>query len=655
MMPPRFRVCFWIFVFAAPQLLRAQLIDPNFKPGADSYVHALALQPQLEGRVVVGGAFRQLAGRSREFIARLNADGSFDDSFTTTSSGVVQCIAPQPDGKLLIAGQFTRINGTLRSRIARLNADGTLDASFDPGAGASDTILSIALQSDGKIVLGGSFESVDGRTRNGIARLNPNGSLDLGFNPDATGLLTPNATPGVFSIALQADGKILFGGQFVLVGGQARNGIARVNPDGSLDARFNPSSHPQNFGSIVVQPNGKILVGGGFSDLGGGRAHLTRLNPDGSPDSGFGFQSDGGVATVFLQNDGRILVSGYFTLVNRRPHLGWVRLTSFGAVDENFSFDLTAVDPMVRAPVNAVIPLPDGGMIWGGNFKTVAGVARDNLVRISAGTPSSRLANLSARGFIATGSELAVGIVSAGGPKSLLLRAIGPTLGSFGVIGPLATPRLEAIPGDAAVATAVNAGWGGLPALATAFSGVGAFPLTASSNDSALLSTHNGGTMTARVTSAATGGSGIALAEIYDRDPAVVTGRLVNLSVLGSVGTGAQTLVPGFVIAGNTSKLLLIRAVGPGLAPFGVTGVLADPRLTVVAQGATAPVVANDDWADDATLAAAFAAAGAFPLLPDSRDAAVLVRLTPGAYTVTVSGAGESTGRALVEIYDLDP
>jgi hypothetical protein len=349
------------------------------------------------------------------------------------------------------------------------------------------------------------------------------------------------------------------------------------------------------------------------------------------------------------------LVSGYFTAVNGQLHAGWARLTSFGMADATFNFDLGASDPFVRAPINAALTLPDGGMIWAGNFNSVAGAARSNLVRVSAATDSSRLTNLSTRGFLAAGSDLAVGIGVKGASKSVLVRGIGPTLGLFGVTGALTAPKLEVIPTGTTIPSETNTAWGGNATLAGVFGAVGAFGLPVTSNDTAILASTGSGTMTARISSAAGGGSGIALAEIYDRDPTGTPSRLANLSTLGFAGAGAQALMPGFVVSGTTTKLLLIRAVGPGLAPFGVSGTLTDPQLSVNAQGSATPTASNDNWASDATLGAAFVAAGAFALPANSRDAAVIVRLAPGAYTVTVSGVGNTTGRVLVEIYDLDP
>src|SRR5207245_1655444 len=181
-------------------------------------------------------------------------------------------------GKILIGGAFTTLspNGgatVTRNRIARLNPDGTLDTAFNPNA--NDIVQSIAVQADGKILLGGFFTSVGGQTRNRIARLNPDGTLDTGFNPNASG--------AVRSIALQADGKILVGGDFTSVGGQTRNRIARLDPSTGGADSFDPNASGA-VGAIVVQADGKILAGGDFNganSIGGqARNNIARLDPN---------------------------------------------------------------------------------------------------------------------------------------------------------------------------------------------------------------------------------------------------------------------------------------------------------------------------------------------------------------------------------------
>ncbi|MFP5445738.1 MAG: fibronectin type III domain-containing protein, partial [Betaproteobacteria bacterium] len=161
------------------------------------------------------------------------------------------------------------VGGQMRNRIARLNADGTLDAGFNPDA--NNFVSSVAVQPDGKVLVGGSFTSMGGQMRNRIARLNADGTLDEGFNPDV-----PNGL--VFSVAVQPDGKVLVGGSFTNVGGQTRNRIARLNADGTLDADFNPDAN-SDVSSLAVQPDGKVLVGGSFTSMGGlMRNRIARLS-----------------------------------------------------------------------------------------------------------------------------------------------------------------------------------------------------------------------------------------------------------------------------------------------------------------------------------------------------------------------------------------
>ncbi len=280
-------------------------------------------------------------------------------------------------------------------------------------------------------------------------------------------------------------------------------------------------------------------------------------------------------------------------------------------------------------------------------------------VTISTGG-ASRLINVATRGYVSAGSALTPGFVLQGtGTKPLVIRAIGPTLNAFGLGGALADPMLEVIPLGSSTAIATNDNWGGSTTLSTAFSNVGAFPLDQpASKDASVVGSFSSAGATgysARITSAAIGGAGLALAEIYDDGPLNAPVRLVNVSTIGFVGIGEQALIPGFVIGGNAPKQVLIRAVGPGLQPFGVPDLLANPQLSVVPLGKDFSIATNDNWGGTAELQAAFNQASAFALSPGSTDAAVLLRLPPGGYSVVVSGVGNTTGTALVEVYDLDP
>ena len=291
-------------------------LDASFNPGSGaSYsVYSIALQP--DGKVLIGGLFTSYNGTSRYRMARLNADGSLDASFNPGSgaNNNVYSIALQPDGKILIGGEFISYNGTYRNYLTRLNADGSLDASFNPGTGASYTVYSIALQPDGKILIGGSFTSYNGTSRKYIARLNADGTLDASFNP-GTG-----ANGYVNSIALQPDGKVLIGGEFASYNRTTRRRIARLNADGSLDASFNPGSGANgSVYSIALQPDGKVLIGGYFTSYNGtSRNRIARLNADGSLDASFnpGTGASSTVYPIALQPDGKVLIGGYFTSYN---------------------------------------------------------------------------------------------------------------------------------------------------------------------------------------------------------------------------------------------------------------------------------------------------------------------------------------------------
>jgi N-acetylmuramoyl-L-alanine amidase len=255
--------------------------------------------------------------------------------------------------------------------------------------------------------------------------------------------------------------------------------------------------------------------------------------------------------------------------------------------------------------------------------------------------PSAWLANLSLRTALDPGRSMIVGFVVRGGRKDLLVRAAGPALSAFGLTTAMADPRLEVFLGPTRLAQ--NNDW---PAgLAPAFADVGAFAFPAASRDAALLQPIQGAG-TAIVTGTA---GGVVLVEGYDAGVGSAV-RLVNLSARNRAGTGADALIAGFVIAGSGTQRVLIRAVGPGLAAFGVTDFLSDPRLEV--RDAAGRIAENDNW--DADLAPVFAQAGAFALTPGSRDAAVVLTLAAGrSYTVQVAGAGAATGEALVEVYEV--
>jgi hypothetical protein len=306
------------------------------------------------------------------------------------------------------------------------------------------------------------------------------------------------------------------------------------------------------------------------------------------------------------------------------------------------------------------LPTAGGAFQGAGSDGTTAMIVGNGgtiLQSIDPNAPPSRLVNVATRGLVQAGGSLTPGFVLKGtGSKQVVVRAVGPTLSVFGLPA-LADLKLELVNQQTNATVATNDDWGGSAALSTRFASLGAFPLAPASRDAAVQATlpiNNGG-YSVRITASGTGTSGVALAEVYDADDASSSVRLANVSTLGFVGTDENVLTPGFVISGTRPKRLLIRAIGPGLIPLGVEAVLADPQFSVFPAGASVAIAGSNDWGGTVALRTTFTNAGAFAVADNSRDAAVDVTLAPGGYTVVTSGTGNTTGTALVEIYDLDP
>ena len=279
--------------------------------GADGLVKNAAIQP--DGKIIISGGFTDYNGTARNKIARLNTDGTIDATFNPGggADNIILSTIIQSDGKIIIGGWFTDYDGTPINRIARLNADGTLDGTFTLGTGASASVTSIALQSDGKIIIGGSFVSYNGTARNKIARLNTDGTIDATFNP-GTG-----ANGNVNTIAIQNDGEIIIAGDFTTYNGSTRNRIARLNVNGTIDVTLNPGAGANNnVLSTIIQGDGKIIIGGSFTDYDGvARNRMARLNVDGTADGTFdpGTGVNSGVNTITIQSDGKLIIGGNFT------------------------------------------------------------------------------------------------------------------------------------------------------------------------------------------------------------------------------------------------------------------------------------------------------------------------------------------------------
>lgn len=414
-------------------------LDGTFRPGTDTNSSLVSLVIQPDGKVICIGGYVYLDGANRNGLVRLNADGSVDGGFnpsTDAPNNAIWVVAQQPNGKIVIGGGFTLVNDTNRERLARLNSDGTLDAGFDPGSGIDGGVNSLAIQSDRKVIIGGDFTKVGGVHRDGVARLKANGALDTGFNPGA-GATGPfrGREAAVTAVALQPDGKVLVGGDFHSFNDISRNRLARLNEDGTVDVSFVPwigaplANYAYQPFTFLVQPDGKILVGGNTtlaSNSDG--AGLARLNADGSFDTSFHPDTAGNDYTVInslaLQPDGKILAGGYFVQSNvpyylltrlnadgnRDPDLpasggsaiatsialqpdgkvlvggwygddrGWVgRFNSNGSVDNAFSSGSGA-----DGILNSVLLQSDGKILIAGSFTSFNGTNRNRIARLNS-------------------------------------------------------------------------------------------------------------------------------------------------------------------------------------------------------------------------------------------------------------------------------
>ena len=352
-------------------------VDYEFNPGegTDANVLAVALQP--DGKVALGGDFTTVDGVVLNHIARLHDDG-YLDSFFNPGGGTdnpVSAVAVQLDGRILIGGDFTQVSTVSRSRIARLNADGTLDGDFDPPGGANATVRAIAVQADGAILIGGDFTTVNGSGRDGIARLNRDGSLDRTFDPGA------GATGGaVLALASLAEGKVLVGGSFASLG-NAGAYLARLNADGSSDSSFPLGGGPNRpVRTLAVQEDGRLVIGGEFNAFGAAvRNGIVRLNPDGSLDTSFdpGAGTTDVVYAVGVQADGKVILGGAFTNFNGAALNRLARLNPDGSVDDAFDIGNGANDT-----VRTLVVQPDTAIVIGGDFTVVRDLPRNHIARL---------------------------------------------------------------------------------------------------------------------------------------------------------------------------------------------------------------------------------------------------------------------------------
>ena len=489
---------------------------------------------------------------------------------------------------------------------------------------------------------------------------------------DHVGNITESA---VSTVTVAAAGDRVFTGTFfglnetgrfaLLASGQSATFIGYSNASGNRVYSYTgiPVDTGGNFS--LADSTGRILIAGGVSDTG---VTISRIDGTttvliGSITSSAGSSVPAGLYSGNLEGRAASQISaivGSDGSIMIYASDGTTRVAGSGSVTSTGAFTNVAAT---------------SGGVFTGRVNPTTGFLTGSLSGANGGSFSGGLAsgvsfsdgflrNISTRGRVGSGVDALTAGFYVGGttPKQVLIRAIGPSLAAYGVTAPLADPTLTVF-NSAGVAIATNTDWLGAPAIVTAGSLVGAFPLSSTSLDSVVLVTLNPGAYTAQVTIAA-GGTGVGLVEIYDTDGLTPysSQKVINLSTRGLVGPGQDQLNAGFMVSGNTTKKVLIRAAGPGLgavAPVLEGNVVADPAVRLVRlmeDGTMMTVRENDSWEvgnDAALVNAAAVKSGAFPFTTGSKDAALLISIPPGTYFAIVSAPGTAIGLALVEVYEV--
>jgi uncharacterized delta-60 repeat protein len=677
------------------------LVDLTFRPELSTEPGPLL--PLADGRLYVTGqsATFNVSGRPTHGPVRLRADGTLDPAFAVADSvlsGTPLALVSQPDGRLVVLEQTGTTVPTFR--VVRLNPNGSLDSTFRPDAALVASGYLPTLLADGRWVAveRRAVPESDGVNRNPysfvaiLRRFNADGSIDPGFVPvellkDFTQNLSLQMRlvftgPRCLSTR-DALGRVYLGvqhGDFAnsqaALNGSTR--VIRLRADGTVDPAFSALA-VEPLHALAATPNG--LLARTCVETWGRLAPVTtttqifRLRADGTRDPTYRAQSlrtargghglsDAGLAydydVLTALPDGALVARA----VGHLGHFGFVRFDPEGNLDRNFNAEFGAD----TVSIQQIHPLANGQFLVAGSFRSLLGVAQPFLARITPNRTAAgvHLSNVSVRARTgASASVLIAGYVTQGGDTSVLARGAGPALSAFGVISPLADPRLGLYSGSALIST--NDDWGGGPAefLAATAVRLGAFPFPTGSTDAALYTTAPAAAYTVQI-SGKNNATGIALAELYHASPPPSTAaspRVINFSVRTRAGTGADTLIVGFTLAGDNTRNILLRAVGPTLSSFGVPDPLPDPVLTLY-RGDRA-IATNDNWAINSTLwltlREAAQTVGAFPLPAEvfrdqtnsSKDAALLISLSPGSYTVQVTGKAGATGEALVELYEI--
>lgn len=357
-------------------------IDESFTIGTGFNGKIYASYVQSDGKIIVGGSFTSFKGISCGRLVRLNPDGSYDPSFNTliaATTGIIYEISPQPDGKIIIVGSFVKYNNVTVNRVARILATGDLDNSFITGSASSANITNVGVLPDGKILLTGNFTSFNGFQTNRIVRLYGDGRVDPDFS------IGNGFDDDVSAMAIQSDGKIILGGKFLNYNGIVANRIVRINYDGSTDNRFLSGT---GFSAGAVQKikadrSGAIMIGGSFTGNYNGNdvSRVCILNPDGMLKTDIDFGSGPASASVLaLENDqeGSWYIAGSFSVFDGLNQGRLAKINPSGEYDTGYLSAGIGFDNSVFK----VLPLEDKKTMVFGNFKKFNGVSVSRIMRL---------------------------------------------------------------------------------------------------------------------------------------------------------------------------------------------------------------------------------------------------------------------------------
>ena len=386
------------------------------------------ITPPLPDYLYVGGGFTTYNQPLYSRILRTDLSGSVDTSFNMGSTGAnnsVLCMVTQSDGKIIMGGSFAAYSGSSSQYIIRINTDGTRDTTFNVGTGFNSTVYDLKLQSDGKVIVTGTFTSYSGSTRNRIARLNTNGTYDTTYNI-GTGL-----NQNGFAVAIQSDDKAVIVGNSMTTysGSVIGTGSLRINIDGTRDTTFNNGTGftaTTRVGYAVdIQSDGKIVIGHGATQYSGSTVtRLMRLNTNGTLDNSFNPGTiNNSVYAVKMQPDQKILIAGLFNSVSGSVQTNLARILSNGNLDTSYNVG-AGLNSTTANAINGLSLDTAGNVYIGNNFTTYSGSTVNRFVKTSPSgtidltfnTGSIGFNNQSTRGFnggvwttLVSGSKLYLG------------------------------------------------------------------------------------------------------------------------------------------------------------------------------------------------------------------------------------------------------